>query len=221
MCGRYTLYSHEDDLATLFEVETYPLTPRYNIAPTTSVPIIRQRSGGQRVMEEMRWGLLPHWVKDPKDFRSSLFNARAESAGEKPSFRDSMRSQRCLVPASGFYEWRTEDGAKQPYYVYRADGQPMAFAGLWALNRNGEVPIASCTILTTEANVEMRQLHHRMPVILEKDEWDRWLDADEKDPTRLEDLLDPADGGILTMHPVDRSVGSPKFDSPACVQRLA
>ncbi len=221
MCGRYTLYSHEDDLATLFEVETYPLTPRYNIAPTSTVPVIRQRSDGSRVMEEMRWGLLPHWVKDPKDFRSNLFNARAESAADKPSFRDPMRSQRCLVPASGFYEWRTEGGAKQPYYVYRTDGQPLAFAGLWAVNRNGKAPIVSCTILTTDANVEMRELHDRMPVVLEKGEWGRWLDVEEKDPTRLEDLLDPADAGVLTMHPVDRSVGSPRFDSPACVQRLA
>ncbi len=221
MCGRYTLYSHEDDLATLFEVETYPLTPRYNIAPTTSVPVIRLRSDGRRVMEEMRWGLVPHWVKDPGKFKANLFNARSESAAEKPSFRDAMRTHRCLVPASGFYEWRKEGEAKQPYFVYRSDGRPMAFAGLWAVNRNGGEPLATCTILTTDANADMRKLHDRMPVILEEPEWERWLDTEETDAQRLEDILDPAEEGLLDMHPVDRAVGNPRTDGSACVQRLA
>ncbi len=218
MCGRYTLYTHEDDLATLFEVETYPLTPRYNIAPTQSVPVIRQRRDGRRVMEEMRWGLVPHWVKDPKAFKANLFNARSESAAEKPAFRDAMKTHRCLLPASGFYEWRAEEGGKQPYYVYRADGRPMAFAGLWAVNRAGEEPVASCTILTTDANEDMRPLHDRMPVILEPDEWVRWLDVDEVDPSAVEDLLDRAEEGVLRMHPVSRSVGSPRVDDPSLVQ---
>lgn len=221
MCGRYTLYAHEDDLATLFEVETYPLTARYNIAPTQSVPVIRQRRDGQRVMEEMRWGLVPHWVKDPKAFKANLFNARSESAAEKPSFRDAMKTHRCLVPASGFYEWRSEEGGKQPYFVYRADGQPLAFAGLWSVNAHGPEPLATCTILTTDANEEMRALHDRMPVILERDEWARWLDPEEVDPQRLEDLLDPADPGVLRMHPVSRSVGSPRVDDPSLVQAVA
>ncbi|HZW99773.1 MAG TPA: SOS response-associated peptidase [Trueperaceae bacterium] len=221
MCGRYTLYSHEDDLATLFAVETYPLTARYNIAPTTNVPVVRQRSDGSRVMEEMRWGLVPHWVKDPKLFKANLFNARSESAAEKPSFRDAMRTHRCLVPASGFYEWRKEGDAKQPYFVYRSDGKPMAFAGLWAVNRNGAEPLATCTILTTDANADMRKLHDRMPVILEEPEWDRWLDTEETDARRLEDILDPVAEGLLEMHPVDRAVGNPRTDGPTCVQRLA
>jgi len=220
MCGRYTLYTHEDDLATLFEVETYPLTPRYNIAPTQSVPVIRQRRDGTRVMEEMRWGLVPHWVKDPKEFKANLFNARSESAAEKPAFRDAMRTHRCLVPASGFYEWRVEEGGKQPYYVYRADGKPMAFAGLWAVNKGGGEPLASCTILTTDANEEMRGLHDRMPVILEPEEWARWLDVEETDPHALEDLLDPADPGALSMHPVSRAVGNPRVDDPSLVQAV-
>jgi len=220
MCGRYTLYTHEDDLATLFEVETYPLTLRYNIAPTQSVPVIRQRRDGPRVMEEMRWGLVPHWVKDAKAFKTNLFNARSESAAEKPSFRDAMKTHRCIVPASGFYEWRQVDGAKQPYYVYRADGKPMAFAGLWAVNKAGDAPLVSCTVLTTAANEDMRELHDRMPVILEQDEWERWLDVDEADPQRVEDLLDPAPPGLLRMHPVSRSVGSPRVDDPSLVQAL-
>lgn len=221
MCGRYTLYSHEDDLATLFEVETYPLTPRYNIAPTTSVPVVRQRPDGRRVMEEMRWGLVPHWVKDPKRFKANLFNARSESASEKPSFRDAMRSHRCLVPASGFYEWRSVEGEKQPYFIYRSDAEPIAFAGLWSVNRHGDAPMATCTILTTDANETMQRVHHRMPVVLESGEWALWLDPEETDPARVEQLLDPAAEGVLTMHPVDRAVGNPRFDGPTCVQSIA
>ena len=124
MCGRYTLYTHEDDLASLFEVITYPLTERYNVAPTQTVPIIVQQASGERVMTPARWGLIPHWVADPKAFKANLFNARAESAAERPSFRDAMRSRRCIVPATGFYEWRKLDDSKQPYHIQRADGDP-------------------------------------------------------------------------------------------------
>ena len=220
MCGRYTLYAHEDDLATLFEVETYPLTARYNIAPTQSVPVIRQRRDGQRVMEEMRWGLVPHWVKDPKAFKANLFNARSESAAEKPSFRDAMKTNRCIVPASGFYEWKVEGAGKQPYYIQRTDGQPMAFAGLYSVWTKGSEPLVSCTILTTESEGPMRELHHRVPVILEPGEWDRWMDPSEVEPRAVEDLLDPPEDDVLTWYRVDRLVGNARVDAPELIERV-
>jgi len=214
MCGRYTLYSHEDDLASLFEVETYPLTERFNIAPTQDVPVIRQRADGSREMSAMRWGLVPHWVKDPASFKANLFNARSESAAEKPSFRDAMRKQRCILPASGFYEWQKLNGGKQPHHVVRVDGQPMAFAGLWSHNGRGSAGLNSCTILTTAANVDVEVLHDRMPVILEQRDWARWLDPEEDDPQRLEDVLVPAEAGTLRIYAVSREVGNARVDKP-------
>lgn len=221
MCGRYTLYTHEDDLASLFEVITYPLQRRYNVAPTQTVPIVVQQQTGERVMTPARWGLIPHWVADPKAFKANLFNARAESAAEKPSFRDAMRSRRYLVPATGFYEWRKSDDSKQPFHIQRSDGQPLAFAGLWSANTRGAESVVSCTILTVAANRDMEALHDRMPVILEPDAWARWVDPQEFDPQRLEDLLVPADQGTLTMYPVGRAVGNSRVDEPNLISPLA
>ena len=220
MCGRYTLYTHEDDLASLFEVTTYPLSERYNIAPTQTVPIVVQQPSGERVLTPARWGLIPHWVSDPKAFKANLFNARAESAAEKPSFRDAMRTRRCIVPATGFYEWRATDDGKQPYHIQRADGEPLAFAGLWSVNTRGSESVVSCTILTIAANRDMESLHHRMPVILERGSWARWSDADEHDPQRLEDLLVPAEDGSLSMYAVGRRVGNARIDEPELIRPL-
>lgn len=219
MCGRYTLYTHEDDLASLFEVKPLPLTERYNIAPTTEVPVVRELPGGSREMSYMRWGLVPHWVKDPGEFKANLFNARSESAAEKPSFRDAMKKGRCIMPASGFYEWKTEGGGKQPYYIHRKDGQPLAFAGLYSAWTKGDRPLMSCTMLTTDSTGPMRELHHRVPVILEPHEWQRWLDPDELDPTAVEDLLDAPDDDLLTWHRVDRAVSNARIDEPRLIQQ--
>lgn len=221
MCGRYTLYGHEDDLARLFEVDTYPLTARYNIAPTQDVPVIRQRPDGGREMAPMRWGLVPHWA-DRATFKGNLFNARSESAAEKPSFRDAMRKARCILPASGFYEWQArEGGAKQPLHFIRADGSPLALAGLWATNIKGPGALASCTILTTSANDDLANVHDRMPVILEPEAWHRWLDPDELDPQRLEDLLAPAEPGTLRSYPVATEVGNARVDKAELIEPLA
>src|SRR5690606_16065982 len=150
----------------------------------------------------MRWGLIPHWVKDPTEFKVNLFNARSESAAEKPSFRDAMKASRCIVPADGFYEWKAEDGGKQPYYIRRQDGKPMAFAGLYSAWTKGSQPLMSCTIRTTDSHGPLTALHHRVPVILERDEWQRWLDPSERDTTAIEDLLDAPDEGVLGWYPV-------------------
>lgn len=219
MCGRYTLYAHEDDLARLFEAETFPLTERYNIAPTQMVPVLIERGDGQRELTSMRWGLVPHWVKDAADFKLNLFNARSETAAEKPSFRDAMRSGRCLIPASGFYEWRDDGDGKQPYYIYRHDGDVIAFAGLYSAWTKGEQPLLSCTILTTKANDDIAALHERMPVILEADEWQRWLDPFERASRAVEDLLDPAPEGLLDYYPVSTAVGNARNEGPQLVAR--
>ena len=219
MCGRYTLYTHEDDLASLFEVKPLPLKERYNIAPTQEVPVVTERRGGSRELSYMRWGLIPHWVKDPADFKSTLFNARSESAAEKPSFRDAMKSMRCIVPASGFYEWKTEGAGKQPYYIQRQDGQPLAFAGLYSVWTKGSEPLVSCTILTTDSEGPLRELHHRVPVILEPHEWERWMDPDELEPRAVEDLLDAPDDDVLGWYAVDKQVGNARVDVPELIER--
>lgn len=220
MCGRYTLYHHEDEIASLFEVEAFPLAERYNIAPAQLVPVVRARDDGSRELLSMKWGLVPHWVKDVKEFKANLFNARSESAAEKPSFRDAMRTGRCLLPASGFYEWKPEGEAKQPYFIRRKDGAPMAFAGLYSHWGRGEGALLTCTILTTDANDDLRPLHDRMPVILEAGEWERWLDPGERDPKAVEGLLGPARRGLLESWPVGRAVGSARVEGPQLIERV-
>lgn len=219
MCGRYTLYHFEEDLDALFRVVGLAAAPRFNIAPSQQVPIVLQRPDGTREALTARWGLIPHWVKDLGSFKASLFNARAESAADKPSFRDAMRRSRCVLPASGFYEWTSAGGAKQPFHIVRRDGRPMALAGLWSVWNRGDAPLLSCTILTTRPNRVMRPLHDRMPVILAPDELDRWLDPGSDDPERLEDLLGPYDDDALEAYAVSRAVGNPSIDRPDLIER--
>jgi putative SOS response-associated peptidase YedK len=219
MCGRYTLYHFEEDLDALFRVVGLAAAPRFNIAPSQQVPIVLQRPDGTREALTARWGLIPHWVKDLGSFKASLFNARAESAADKPSFRDAMRRSRCVLPASGFYEWTSAGGAKQPFHIVRRDGRPMALAGLWSVWNRGDAPLLSCTILTTRPNRVMRPLHDRMPVILAPDELDRWLDPATDDPEHLQDLLDPYDDDALEAYAVSRAVGNPSIDRPDLIER--
>ncbi len=218
MCGRYILSSSGDDLAKLFGVQPLPLTERYNIAPTQEVPVVTARLSGDRDMSFMRWGLVPHWVKDPAGLKAPLFNARSETAADKPSFRDAMRSSRCLIPADGFYEWKAEAGAKQPYFIKRRDGQPMAFAGLYSAWTKGSQPLMSCAILTTDAKGAMTELHSRVPVILEEDEWERWLDPGQVEPTEVEDLLDAPAEDALDWYRVGKQVGNARVDSPELIK---
>ena len=168
MCGRFTLYLTYKDLLEIFHVdEILSYEPRYNIAPSQEVLAVREEEE-KRHLVLLRWGLIPPWADDPKiAFRT--INARSETAHKTPSFRSAFKKQRCLIPASGFYEWKREGKSKQPFYIQRKDSQPMAFAGLWEHweDQKGEERIESCTILTTNANQEVSQVHDRMPVILE------------------------------------------------------
>ena len=219
-CGRYTLASPGELVAELLELETAPaLTPRYNIAPTQESAVLRVRDGGRR-LDALRWGLVPYWAAEP-GIGNRLINARSETAGEKPSFRDSLRRRRCLVAADGFYEWRRHGRAKQPWLIRRPDGLPFAFAGLWDrwVPHDGEV-IESFTILTTRPNELLAPLHDRMPVILPPREHARWLDPAERAPERLAPLLGPLPSGELEAFPVGTLVNSPANDEPRCVEPL-
>ncbi len=220
MCGRFKLSTPEAELRqALGFVEQPNLAPRYNIAPTEEVPVLRQRREpkGERTLQNLRWGLIPSWAKDGK-IASTLINARAETLDEKPAFAAAFRKRRCLVPADGFYEWAGEGEGKQPYLISRRDGAAFAFAGLWErwTQKAGgkESPtIDSFTIITTNANTLLRPLHPRMPVILPETHYADWLDPDAP-PGILKNLLAPADDGLLRYYPVSKRVNSARIDEP-------
>ncbi len=209
MCGRYAYRASDFDYPGMFGTRPgEELADRYNVAPTQPMPIVRATEDGSREVAVVRWGLVPAWVKDPAGLKLSLFNARAEGVAEKPSFRAAFRSRRCLVPVSGFYEWQKVDGAKQPWFITRADGKPTFFAGLWESWGKGEERLESGTIITTGPNAEMAGLHHRMPVVLEEDEFDVWLDHGP------EEVLDAAPDGTLSIHRVSTRVNNARNQGP-------
>jgi putative SOS response-associated peptidase YedK len=224
VCGRFTLRASGERLAEAFGLSAQPsLFPRYNIAPTQAVPVIRVLRANpgtkERELVPLRWGLVPSWADDPA-IGNRLINARSETVADKPSFRGAFRHRRCLIPADGFFEWRKEGKVKQPVYVQRRDGQPFAFAGLWEeWEREGEV-IESCAIITTAANDLMAEFHDRMPVILDPKDYDLWLDPQVQDPRLLEPLLRPYSSGELVAHPVSQMVNNPRNEGPGCVEPL-
>lgn len=219
MCGRFTLRVSPAELAEFFQLfREPPLQPRYNIAPTQPIAAVRSGDGG-RVLSMLNWGLIPSWAKD-RAMGSRMINARCESVATKPAFRGAFRRRRCLIPADGFYEWKKTGGrTKQPFYIHRRDGQPFAFAGLWE-HWVGEADdvIESCTIITSEANEQLRDLHDRMPVILPEESYDQWLDSTQKDADALQDLLVPAPPGELSYYPIGTIVNNPRNDSPQCIE---
>lgn len=223
MCGRYTLTVDPAQLQEAFPFIEAPeeLPPRFNIAPTQPVAVIPNT--GENRLEFFNWGLIPSWAKDPS-IGSRLINARAETLAEKPSFRTAFRRRRCLVLADGFYEWKQEPGsrAKTPMYVRLNSGAPFAFAGLWeSWNSPDGSEILSCTIITTRPNPLISGIHNRMPVILPKGGYDRWLDPSERKPDELMDLLQPYPDRELEAYPVSKLVNSPQNDVPECIMPLA
>ncbi len=197
------------------------MPPRYNIAPTQPVPaILFDATRSMRQFKPLYWGLIPSWAKDTK-MGARLINARAETVGEKPSFRNAFRQRRCLIVVDGFYEWQTLKRGKQPFYYRLENGQPFAFAGLWEHWESSEGDtIDSCTILTTEANELMRAVHDRMPVILEPQTYDRWLDPSVRTSEPLQPLLRPFDATAMTSYAVSPVMNSPRHDHPDCIQPL-
>jgi putative SOS response-associated peptidase YedK len=220
MCGRYTLRTPVDSLVETFDIAEYPssITPSYNIAPTQEVTAVVEEDE-KRKLEMLCWGLIPSWAKDPA-IGNKMINARAETVSEKPSFRSAFKKRRCLILADGFYEWKKTDDGKQPYHIKMQDGSPFAFAGLWETWQNGE-EIRSCTIITTEANGLMNEIHHRMPVILPPEDYGMWLDPDfdEKDP--LTSLLKPYPADAMEAYPVSRRVNKPSNNEPGVVEPAA
>ncbi len=223
MCGRFTLTLDGVALQQAFPQFRIPasLAPRYNIAPTQPVAVVP--NDGQRRVDFFLWGLIPAWAKDPR-IGNRLINARAETAAQKPSFRAPFRRRRCLILADGFYEWQRAPGGKgpkQPYRILLRDGRPFAFAGLW---ERWQAPdgseIYSCTILTTQANPLVAQVHDRMPVILAPEDYDRWLTPGEAAPEVLQPLLRPFPADAMTLYPVSSRVNSPQRDDPDCIRPL-
>lgn len=218
MCGRYALYGPISRNRDHFEVDDWPDFPdRYNIAPSLSVPVIRQAPDGRRVAGLLRWGLIPHWAKD-EAIGAKLNNAGGESVAEKPSFRSAYRRRRCIVPASGFYEWQEVPGQrKQPWYIRLKSGEPLAMGGLWEswTNPDGEI-IRSVCIITTGPNAVMSPIHDRMPVILRREDWVQWL-APNAAMEQIAPLIAPAPAETMQAWPVSRKVSSAREESPELI----
>jgi putative SOS response-associated peptidase YedK len=223
MCGRFTLFEPDKILAREFGVSGIPLlSPRYNIAPSQPVAAVRAAPAGTggRELALLRWGLIPSWSKDPA-IGNRLINARAETVREKPSFRNAFKRHRCLIPASGFYEWQRRELRKQPFYIRMHDGRPFAFAGLWDRWENPDKGvIESCTILTTATNTLLAPIHDRMPVILPSGKYDQWLDPSLQDPDSLASLLVPFPPEDMIAFPVSPRVNTPSTDDEGCIAPL-
>jgi putative SOS response-associated peptidase YedK len=221
MCGRFALLATGTEIAETFALsETPQLAPRYNIAPTQPVAAIRLHPhSGQREWTHLHWGLIPSWAKDPK-MAARMINARSETAVEKPAFRAAFKRRRCLIPASGFYEWQKTGSSKQPMYIHPTDAPLFALAGLWEtwqIPGGGELD--SCTILTTTPNSFMQTIHDRMPVILEPADFDMWLEPGLRPEDSLH-LLRPFPPEKMAAYPVSTFVNSPRNDGPDCIAPL-
>jgi putative SOS response-associated peptidase YedK len=222
VCGRFTLTASPESVERAFGLDETPqLLARFNVAPGQDVATIHQADDGRRLLALRRWGLVPHWAKDPK-IGARLINARAETADAKPSFRDAIRRRRCLVPADGFYEWAAAgSGPRQPYWVALKDGACFGIAGLYERWKSPEGEwIETCTLLTTRANERLRPIHDRMPVILAPADYPLWLDTALREPERLHPLLRPFPDEMLQLRPVSRRVNRPEHDDPRCIAPL-
>ena len=219
MCGRYRLSRRKQIIAEHFDAisDSDDWVPRYNIAPTQSVPVIRQHpTEPTRQLSQMRWGLIPSWSKDASA-AAKMINARSETAHTLPVFRDAMKHRRCLVPADGFYEWKRSETVKQPYCFEVNEGKLFAFAGLWEGWKDPTGAwIKSCTILTTTPNAVTSAVHDRMPVILDASDYDLWLDPGMKDGAVVSELLNPFDASAMHCYPVSSRVNNVLNDDEEC-----
>lgn len=213
MCGRFVFDIPGEILLETFGLAALPaVLPRYNVAPTQLVPAVRCTADGVTRLDYLQWGLIPSWAKE-RSIGSMMINARSETVSEKPAFRQAVKYRRCLVPASGFYEWKQEGKLKSPYYFQVKGGAPMVFAGLWESWKapEGET-VESCSILTTAANPLVEEIHERMPVILHPGEYRMWLDRDITDASELLQLFQPYPADLMVMRRVPPLVNSPKHD---------
>ncbi|EST52352.1 hypothetical protein T458_15325 [Brevibacillus panacihumi W25] len=221
MCGRFTLATNPDSLMLRFQIEVIPFEwqARYNIAPGQNIPaIIEDR--GQRRIGQLQWGLVPSWASDAKG-GSKMINARAETLTDKPAFRRLFERKRCLIPADGFYEWQQGPKGRRPMRIMMRSGEPFAFAGLydtWTC-ADGQ-KLHTCTIITTQPNSVVADIHDRMPVILNQEDEPFWLDRERYDAALLQSLLVPFDSARMRAYPVSAMVGSPKNDVPECIKEI-
>jgi putative SOS response-associated peptidase YedK len=222
MCGRFTLTADPGVLQEAFPVIKIqlPLKPRYNIAPTQSVAVIANTPDYS--LNYFHWGLIPSWAKDP-EIGNRLINARSETLAEKPSFRSAFRRRRCLIPADGFFEWKSvsDQKTKIPMYIKLKSSLPFAFAGLWEIWSSPDgSQIYSCTIITTQPNHLMESIHNRMPVILHPTDYQVWLDPNEQTPESFVHLFRPYPAEEMAAYPVSRIVNSPQADIPECIKAV-
>ncbi len=219
MCGRFAITLPKDAMVQLFDAvpaNDLPEGPVYNVCPTNTIAAV---TGGEaRRLQPMRWGFLPHWYKTPND-GPLLINARAETVADKPAFRSACRDRRCLIPATGFYEWTKDaDDNRLPWYITRADGEPVVFAGIWQdWERDGEA-LRTCAIVTCAANEAMTQIHNRMPVVLAQGDWALWLGEEGKGAAPL---MRAAPEDALVWHRVDPAVNSNRASGPHLVEPLS
>jgi putative SOS response-associated peptidase YedK len=222
MCGRFTQTQSAEIIAAAFQLAQVPtLELSYNIAPSQSAAtVLKTSTQTERQLEWLTWGLVPSWAKEKK-LGARLINARAETVAEKPAFRTAFRRRRCLVLADGFYEWQTSQTGKQPFYFHLQDHQPFAFAGLW---EQWQPPTGSLlqtfTILTTSANTLLQAIHHRMPVILQPQDYDLWLDPEITAPEVLQPFLQPYSAEAMAAYPVSTAVNRPTHNKPECIEPL-
>lgn len=225
MCGRFTLHTPDDQIREAFHLDELSsrslsrgLKPRYNIAPSQAIPIIRETDSG-REMVLARWGLVPHWSKEPKT-RYSTINARIESVAEKPTYRTPFKRQRCLIPADGFYEWNMVNGKKIPHHIRMVDSRVFAFAGLWDRWEGEGKSLESCSIIVMPANEVMKPLHARMPAIIAPAHYDCWLDSGITDKQEIMGYLNSAPSAGLVCYPVSTWVNTPKHDNVRCIRPM-
>jgi len=218
MCGRYRLSRRKQIIEEYFDSnsEEQEWSPRYNIAPTQPVPVIRQNPKNPiRELSLLRWGLIPSWAKE-SSISAKMINARSETAATNPAFRDALKFRRCLLPADGFYEWQRTGKTNQPYCFEIGEGELFAFAGIWDWWRNGGTMVETCSILTTTPNVVTSAIHDRMPVILDRDSYDLWLDPGMRDVTAASELLKPYDARQMRCYPVSTRINRVANDDEGC-----
>ena len=226
MCGRFARYSLSRELERYFNAHpaSFEILPNYNVAPTQEIPVIIQQEG-ERHIKKRHWGLVPFWAKDIS-IGSRMINARVETVTSKPAFRAALKQRRCLIPANGFYEWKGTAGNKQPYYFQLPSGEPFAFAGLYELWEDKEAPpetgppYTSCTIITTDAGDSVKDVHTRMPLILKPEFYEEWLNPDNEQPARIEEIMKSGFVSDLKCYPVSKLVNQVGNNKKECMEPL-
>ena len=225
MCGRFARYSLSRELERYFNAHppSFEIQPNYNVVPTQEIPVVVLQED-ERHIRKRHWGLVPFWAKDIS-IGSRMINARAETITSKPAFRAALKQRRCLIPANGFYEWQGKAGSKQPYYFHLPSGEPFAFAGLYEIWEDKDAPpetgpYKSCTIITTDASESVKDIHSRMPLILRPEAYEEWLDPDNKEPAKIEELLKTKYVQELKRYPVSRMVNKVGNNQKGCMQPL-